>query len=148
MSIQRNLEIARHSLAALTFALALAGTNVAGATAVSSPAGDKPTPLASQTVDPWQKGRTLDDSVLHGRGSSAHYSASLWPALFSVCRIGGCTLAGSVLEETNSLTRTSISALETSMKWRSNSFNIAGSRAWSKLIVFTSTSINVRLPIN
>lgn len=39
-------------------------------------------------------------------------------------------------------------ALETSMKWRSNSFSVAGSRNWSKLIVFTSTSINVRLPIN
>jgi hypothetical protein len=41
-----------------------------------------------------------------------------------------------------------MSALATSMKWRSNSFSIAGSRAWSKLIVLTSTSINVRLPIN
>ena len=39
-------------------------------------------------------------------------------------------------------------ALETSMKWRSNSFSVAGSRNWSKLIVCTSTSINVRLPIN
>jgi hypothetical protein len=38
--------------------------------------------------------------------------------------------------------------LETYMKWRSNSFSVAGSRNWSKLIVFTSTSINVRLPIN
>ena len=46
-----------------------------------------------------------------------------------------------------SVTRTSVSALESS-KWRSNSLNIAGSRNWSKLIVFTSTSINVRLPIH
>jgi hypothetical protein len=42
----------------------------------------------------------------------------------------------------------SMSVLETSTKWRSNSFNIAGSRDWSKLIVFTKTSINLRLPIN
>jgi hypothetical protein len=98
MNIRRNWVIVRHSVAAFSFALALAGTNVAGAAAVSSSVGDMPMPVASQAV--------------------------------------------------NSLLRTSISALETSMKWRSNSLNIAGSREWSKLIVFTSTSINVRLPLN
>jgi hypothetical protein len=96
MNIKRNWGIVRHSVAALTFSLALVGANVAGAATASSSAADTPTPLASQAVDAGQNGR----------------------------------------------------ALESSMKWRSNSFSVAGSRNWSKLIVFTSTSINVRLPIN
>ncbi len=90
MKITQNRGIARHGLAVLAFTLALAGTRVAGAAAVSPLAADTPIPEATQTV----------------------------------------------------------SALEASMKWRSNSVNVAGSRNWSKLIVFTSTSINVRLPIN
>jgi hypothetical protein len=99
MNIKRNWGIVRHSVAALTFTLALVGTNVAGAAAVSSSAGDTSIPVASHTVEDGQPSRNT-------------------------------------------------SALETSTKWRSNSFSIAGSRDWSKLIVFTSTSINVRLPIN
>jgi hypothetical protein len=41
-----------------------------------------------------------------------------------------------------------ISRLETGMNWRSNAFSIAGSRAWSKIIKFSSTGVNVRLPLN
>jgi hypothetical protein len=99
MVIKRNPITVRHILAALTFILALAGTNIAGAAAAGSFAGDTPTLVASHTVD-------------------------------------------------DSRPRTSVSALATSTKWRSNSFSFAGSRDWSKLIVFTSTSINVRLPIH
>jgi hypothetical protein len=90
VKIKRNWGIVRYSVAALTVTLALADTNVAGATAASPSPVERPVPAVSQTV----------------------------------------------------------SALETSMKWRSNSFSVAGSRVWSKLFVFTSTSINVRLPIN
>jgi hypothetical protein len=43
---------------------------------------------------------------------------------------------------------TGISALETGMKWRSSSFSIAGSRVWSKIIKFSTTGINIRLPLN
>jgi hypothetical protein len=43
---------------------------------------------------------------------------------------------------------TGISALESGMKWRSSSFNIAGSRVWSTIIKFSSTGINIRLPLN
>jgi hypothetical protein len=35
-----------------------------------------------------------------------------------------------------------------SMQWRPNSFSIAGSRVWSKVIKFTSTGIDVRVPLN
>jgi len=148
MDIKRNIGIVRRSLAALTFTLALVGTNVAGATAFSSLAGEIPISLVSGSVDAAGNGGTLDTGVIFGRGSGARYSANLWPPVFSVCGIEGCALASSVLEETGTLARTSISALETSMILRSSSRNIAGSRTWSKLIVFTSTSINVRLPIN
>jgi len=41
-----------------------------------------------------------------------------------------------------------ISRLETGMNWRSNAFSIAGSRVWSKVIKFSSTGVNVRLPLN
>lgn len=41
-----------------------------------------------------------------------------------------------------------ISRLESGMNWRSNSFSIAGSRVWSKIIKFSSTGVNVRLPLN
>lgn len=41
-----------------------------------------------------------------------------------------------------------ISRLETGMNWRSNAFSIAGSRIWSKVIKFSSTGVNVRLPLN
>jgi hypothetical protein len=41
-----------------------------------------------------------------------------------------------------------ISRLETGMKWRANSFSIAGSRVWSKVIKFTSNGINLRVPLN
>jgi hypothetical protein len=41
-----------------------------------------------------------------------------------------------------------ISRLATGMNWRSNAFSIAGSRVWSKIIRFSSTGINVRLPLN
>jgi hypothetical protein len=41
-----------------------------------------------------------------------------------------------------------ISRLETGMKWRANSFSIAGSRVWSKIIKFTSNGINLRVPLN
>jgi hypothetical protein len=148
MDVTRNRGIVRHSVAALSFALAFAGTNVAGAAAVSFLAGVTPTPLASPTVDAWHIGPTLDNSVVCGQGSGARYSANLWPPLFSGCRNDGCALAGSVLKQTNSPALTSVSALVTSMKWRSSSFSVAGSRVWSKLFVLTSTSINVRLPIN
>lgn len=40
------------------------------------------------------------------------------------------------------------SRLETGMKWRANSFSIAGSRVWSKIIKFTSNGINLRVPLN
>jgi hypothetical protein len=148
MYIKRHWGMVRHGLAALTFALALASTNVAGATAISSLAGEIPISLASDTVDAGHNDRTLDTGIVFGRGSGARYSANLWPPVFSVCRIEQCALTSSVLEETDSLARTSISALATSMKLRLSSLNIAGSLTWSKLIVFTSTSINVRLPIN
>jgi hypothetical protein len=148
MCTERNWGIVRHGVAALTFTLALAGTNVAGATAVSALTGDTTIPLANQTVAARHNVRTLDNSVVNERGSTARYSANLRSPLLSLCRLERCALGSSVLEETNSLARTSISALEPSMKWRSNSFSIAGSRVWSKLIIFTSTSINVRLPIN
>lgn len=148
MYIKRIWVVVRHSLVALTFTLALAGTTIAGATAVSSLAGDKPIRAANHTVDTRHNDRTLDNSAVYGRGSGGRYSANLWPPHFSDCRIGKCAPASSLLEETNSLARTSISAFETSMKWRSNSISIAGSRVWSRLIVFTSTSINVRVPIN
>jgi hypothetical protein len=39
-------------------------------------------------------------------------------------------------------------SLETRTTWRSNSFSIAGSRIWSKIVKFSSTGINVRLPLN
>jgi len=139
MNIKRNHGIARHSLATMTFTLALAGTNVAGATAVSSVAGDTPIPLAGQTVDASHDGPKLENSVVYGQGNDARYSANLWPPPFSVCGFEGCEPASNVMD---------VPALGTSMKWRANSFSIAGSRVWSKLFVFTSTSINVRLPIN
>jgi hypothetical protein len=41
-----------------------------------------------------------------------------------------------------------ISRLETGMNWRSNAFSIAGSRVWSKIIKFTSTGVNVQVPLN
>src|SRR5579863_3884910 len=41
-----------------------------------------------------------------------------------------------------------ISRLEAGMNWRSNAFSIAGSRIWSKVIKFTSTGVNVRVPLN
>jgi hypothetical protein len=39
-------------------------------------------------------------------------------------------------------------SLETRTTWRSNAFSIAGSRIWSKVIKFSSTGVNVRLPLN
>jgi hypothetical protein len=41
-----------------------------------------------------------------------------------------------------------IARLETGMNWRSNAFSIAGSRVWSKIIKFSSTGVNVRVPLN
>jgi hypothetical protein len=41
-----------------------------------------------------------------------------------------------------------ISRLETGMNWRSNAFSIAGSRVWSKVVKFTSTGVNVQVPLN
>jgi hypothetical protein len=140
MNIKRNWGIVRHSVVALTFSLALVGTTVAGASAVAPLAGYTPIPPASQTMDAWRKNRSLDNSVLPGLGSDPRYSAKLTPSLL-------LPVNGNV-EATNNPARTSMSPLETSTKWSSNSRNIAGSRTWSKLIVFTSTSINVRLPIN
>jgi hypothetical protein len=43
---------------------------------------------------------------------------------------------------------TGISALATGMRWRSNSFSIAGSRIWSKVIKFTDTGVALRVPLN
>lgn len=39
-------------------------------------------------------------------------------------------------------------SLRSRTTWRSNSFSIAGSRIWSKIIKFSSTGVNVRLPLN
>jgi hypothetical protein len=41
-----------------------------------------------------------------------------------------------------------IARLETGTNWRSNAFSIAGSRVWSKIIKFSSTGVNVRVPLN
>jgi hypothetical protein len=127
MYLERHWRMVRHSVPALGFIWALAGTHIASAAAISSLAGETPIPLISQTVDEWR---------------------NLSPPLLSRCAIDGCALISGVLGEMNTLARTSASALETSMKWQSSSFSIAGSRSWSKLIVFTSTSINLRLPLN
>jgi hypothetical protein len=43
---------------------------------------------------------------------------------------------------------TVVATLETGTSWRSNSFSIAGSRIWSKIIKFSSHGINVRVPLN
>jgi hypothetical protein len=43
---------------------------------------------------------------------------------------------------------TGISGLATGMRWRSNSFSIAGSRIWSKVIKFTDTGVALRVPLN
>jgi hypothetical protein len=39
-------------------------------------------------------------------------------------------------------------SLENRTTWRSNVFSIAGSRIWSKVIKFSSTGVNVRVPLN
>jgi hypothetical protein len=39
-------------------------------------------------------------------------------------------------------------SLQNRTTWRSNAFSIAGSRIWSKIIKFSSTGVNVRLPLN
>lgn len=140
MNIKRNWGIVRHSVAALTFTLTMVGANVAGATPFGPVAGYTPVPPVSQTMDAWRKNRSLDNSVIPGLGSDPRYAAKLRPSL--LLPVNG------ILETANSPARTSTSPLETSTKWSSNSRNIAGSRTWSKLIVFTSTSINLRVPLN
>jgi hypothetical protein len=42
----------------------------------------------------------------------------------------------------------SFTSLEGDLVWRSSSFSVAGSRIWSKLIKFSSSGINVRVPLN
>jgi len=46
------------------------------------------------------------------------------------------------------LAGTGIAGLEGALIWRANSFSIAGSRVWSKIIKFSSSGINVRVPLN
>jgi hypothetical protein len=143
-----NWGILRHSVAALTFTIALAATGIAGATGVSASASDIPIPSASQIVNAWHNVWTLSDGIVYKHGSAAGYSANVSSLLFSACKVEWCAWGGGALGATSILARTNISALETSMKWRSNSFSIAGSRVWSKLIKFSSCGINVRLPLN
>jgi hypothetical protein len=148
MHTRRNWGILGHSVAALSVTLALAANGIAGATGVSASAGDTAVLSASQIVNAWHNAWMLSDGVGYPHGSAAGYSASLSSLLFSARTVEWCAWSGSALGSTNSLARTNISALETSMKWRSNSFSIAGSRVWSKVIKFTSAGINVRLPLN
>ena len=209
--------IPRHSLAALTFMLALAATGVAGATTMNAPASGTAIPSASQIVDARHNAWTLGGDIVYKNGSTAGYSANVSLRLFSAGKVRqqnkGCKWCGSSGDAwgaTNNLARggaparpttpvmtasmcsatatlktapsssnsiaaptntsgipvaniafvsannvipvrivgTGISGLETGMKWRSSSFSIAGSRVWSKLIIFGSNGINVRLPLN
>jgi hypothetical protein len=137
----------RHGLAALAFTLALAGSSVACAIAVSASAGDTTIQSTSQMVDTWHNVWTLRDGVLDKHVSVAGHSANLSPLLFSACKVEWCAWSASALGGTNSLARTSISKFETSINWRS-SFGIAGSRVWSKIIEFSSSGINIRVPLN
>jgi hypothetical protein len=148
MHTGRNWGFLGHFVAALTFTLALAATGIAGATGVSASASDTPISSASQIVNAWHNVWTLSDGVVYKHGSAAGYSANVSSLLFSACKVEWCAWSGSALGGTNSLARTNISALETSMKWRSNSFSIAGPRVWSIVIKFSSGGINVRLPLN
>jgi hypothetical protein len=142
----RNRRIVPHGLAAVTFTLALAGSSVAGAIAASASAGDTPIHSASQILGAWRGIWTPRDGLFDKHASAAGYSANS-PLIFSACKVESCAWSGFVLGSTNSLPRTTISRFETSIIWRS-SFSIAGSRAWSKVIEFSSSGINVRLPLN
>jgi hypothetical protein len=146
MRTGRNWGFARHGLAALSFTLALAGSSVAGAIAVSASAADTPIHPASQIVGAWHNIWTLRDGVFDKHASAAGYSANS-PLLFSACRLEWCAWSASALGGTNSLPRTSISRFEPSIKWGS-SFSIAGSRVWSKVFEFSGSGINIRLPLN
>jgi hypothetical protein len=82
-------------------------------------------------------------SIAGAAGYSAYPSALL---LFA-CRIEWCAGSAPTVSGTNSLTLSRISTLETPVKWQS-SFNVAGSRVWSKFIKFSRNGINVRVPLN
>ena len=135
-------------MAALSFPLALAVSGIAGATGVSAPASAAPIASARQIVRAWHNVWMPSDGVVYKHGGGAGYSANLSSLLFSTRKVEWWAWSGSALGGTNSLARTNIFALETSLKWRSNSFSIAGSRVWSKVIKFSSSGINVRVPLN
>jgi hypothetical protein len=172
MHTGRQWGILGHFLAALTCMLALAATGVANGTPIPSASQIMGAGHNVWTRDckwcAWRgselgASNDLARGVARARAATpvmtapmSYASATLqmalsnWNSVAAPTDASGILLAGIAFVSTNNvssvrITGPGISGLETGVKWRSS---IAGSPLWSRLIRFSSSCINLRLPLN
>jgi hypothetical protein len=125
-----------HALAALAFTVALAHSNTAGAANISTAGADAA-----------PGGPIVRDEFVDRHVSASDHLALLTQLLTSACKTEGCPWRAVVASDTTSLAINRPPRFQTPITWQSG-FIIAGSRAWTKVIKFSSNGINIRLPLN
>jgi hypothetical protein len=186
MHAGRNWGIRRYSIAALLVSVAMAVSDVSGATAVNATASGAwdtghnlwfpVSKLMFFTGKTQQRNKRCqwcawDGSAFGAASNSARGTASVLPTSFEFIALNAATptsnptvgtadvsgIRATDIELVSAMNGSlnpvefaggDVGRLNTRMHWRSNSFSIAGSRAWSKIIKFSSTGINVRVPLN
>jgi len=141
----RTVKMVCQALAALAFTVALAHSNTAAAANIST------------AVASIHSTRPIDDAALGGpivrdefvdrHISASDHLAVLTQLLTSACKTEGCPRRAAVASDTTSLVTNRPPRFQTPITWQSG-FIIAGSRAWTKVIKFSSNGINIRLPLN
>jgi hypothetical protein len=134
-----------HALAALVFTAALAHSNAVAAANISTAVASIHSTGPIHDAAPGSP--IVRDEFVDRHISASDHQAVLTQVLTSACKTEGCPRRAVVASDTTSLATNGIPRFQTPITWQSG-FSIAGSRAWTKVIKFSSNGINIRLPLN
>jgi hypothetical protein len=133
------------ALAALAFAVALAHGNPAAAANISTAVASSHSAQPNDDAAPG--GPLVRDEFADRHTSASDHQPVLTQPLTSACKTEGCPRRAVVASDTIGLAINGTRRFQTLITWQSG-FSIAGSRAWTKVIKFSSNGINIRLPLN
>jgi hypothetical protein len=145
MRICRIGNLVCHALAALAFTGALAHSNTAAAANISTAAASI---HSTRPIEVTATGGPIvrDEFVKRQFNDSDHQAVFTQP-LTSACKAEGCLRRNDVASDTASPATNRTPKFQSPITWQSD-FIMAGSRAWTKVIKFTSSGINIRVPLN
>ena len=131
----RTLQMASRYLAATALAVVLSGNSIAGTV--------DPRPSAEATGSAF----TFADSARYQPTGSQNSQVSLPRLILATYQAALSTRSAAVDGRTTLAGSAGVPGFDSSLKWQS-SLSIAGSRAWSRFVGFTTTGINIKLPLN